>query len=219
MPSYSTLSLHDLLDSFAAPSPIPGGGAAAAMAGATGVSLLLMVAGSPRTQSAASGTRLAEAIERLHAIREALTTLIDRDAEAYQFVLAATRPDAHVDARDSSSGQALGPAMRAATETQLDTLRACRAALAEAVVLATVGAPSARADLGVAIELLGAAGRGAGGTVAANLRRIDEPAYVDVVAAEVARLESEAAEDGERATQTLLSASGLPHRRRGGHPR
>jgi formiminotetrahydrofolate cyclodeaminase len=199
MPPYSALSLRDLLDALASPSPVPGGGAAAALAGATGASLLRMVAGLPRTRASASGVGLAETIDRLDSMRAALTALIDRDAEAYQSVMGATR----FDAADTQSAGAFAAAMRAATETQLDTLRACRGALREAATIATYGAPSAHADIGVAIELLGAAARAAGGTVAANLRAIDEPAYVEQVGAEAARLASEAAAEAERALSSL----------------
>jgi len=42
---YSSLNLKELLDAFASNAPVPGGGSASALAGATGVALLIMVAG------------------------------------------------------------------------------------------------------------------------------------------------------------------------------
>ncbi len=45
MRSYSNFSVRDLLDAFSSTAPAPGGGAAAALTGAIGVSLLLMAAG------------------------------------------------------------------------------------------------------------------------------------------------------------------------------
>jgi formiminotetrahydrofolate cyclodeaminase len=45
---YSHLTLAELLDAFASSQPVPGGGSAAALAGAVGASLLIMVAGLPR---------------------------------------------------------------------------------------------------------------------------------------------------------------------------
>ena len=53
MTSYSTMALPDLLDAFASNEPVPGGGSAAALAGAVGVSLLVMGAGLPKTRTGA----------------------------------------------------------------------------------------------------------------------------------------------------------------------
>jgi formiminotetrahydrofolate cyclodeaminase len=48
MNQYSRLTLAELLDAFASSQPVPGGGSAAALTGAVGASLLIMVAGYPR---------------------------------------------------------------------------------------------------------------------------------------------------------------------------
>ena len=52
-------SATDLLEAFAAATPTPGGGSAAALAGALGASLLRMVAGMPRTRTGAEAERAA----------------------------------------------------------------------------------------------------------------------------------------------------------------
>ena len=44
-------TLRDLLSAFSAPDPTPGGGSAAALASAVGVSLLMMVAGLAKTRN------------------------------------------------------------------------------------------------------------------------------------------------------------------------
>src|SRR6185436_15770884 len=93
MTSYSTMAVEDLLDAFASSEPVPGGGSASALAGALGVSLLMMVAGLPKTRTGApeEAADLSEASSRLRPLREALTALIDRDSEAYEAVVAAYR--------------------------------------------------------------------------------------------------------------------------------
>jgi formiminotetrahydrofolate cyclodeaminase len=81
-------------------------------------------------------------------------------------------------------------ALRGAAEVPLDVMRACQAGLTVAVDLARHGNPSARSDVGVALELLMAALRGAALNVGVNLESIDEPGWVDGVRSEVERLEA-----------------------------
>jgi formiminotetrahydrofolate cyclodeaminase len=50
---YSEFALIDLLDAFASNAPVPGGGSAAALAGALGVSLLIMAASLPKSRTGA----------------------------------------------------------------------------------------------------------------------------------------------------------------------
>ena len=54
----------DLLDAFASPDPTPGGGSAAALAGAIGTSLLAMVAAMPKTKTGTPEAR--EALDATH---------------------------------------------------------------------------------------------------------------------------------------------------------
>ena len=91
--SYSDLVLTDLLDAFSSSDPYPGGGSAAALAGALGVSLLLMAAGVTRTRTGTpeEAADLAEASSRLRPLRDTLTSLVDADSAAYQAVVKAMR--------------------------------------------------------------------------------------------------------------------------------
>src|SRR5688572_18772712 len=69
--------LSGFLDALASAEPTPGGGTAAAIAGAMGVSLLMMVAGltKPRAGAEAEGVALAEARAALAGIRDRLAGL------------------------------------------------------------------------------------------------------------------------------------------------
>src|SRR4051812_41401769 len=84
-------TVRDLLGSFSAPEPTPGGGSASALASALGVSLLLMVAGLEKTRHGSDDDRaaLASASGTLAAIRDELTGAIDADAGAYDRVVSA----------------------------------------------------------------------------------------------------------------------------------
>lgn len=204
MRSYSNYSVRDLLDAFSSTAPAPGGGAAAALTAALGVSLLLMAAGirSSRPGEPADYSELADATDRLRSLRPAIESLVDRDAEAYTSVVAALRMPA-----DSSDRRkaALDSAMRTATDVPLDIMRASRRALREAPVVATHSIRSTHGDVGVAIELLRAAVRSAGVTIDANLPSLKDAEYASAVKTERQRLDAESAADAEKALWMVRS--------------
>src|SRR5689334_21009235 len=86
-------TVQELLDAFSAPTPTPGGGSAAALAGAIAASLLAMVAAMPKTKSGTPEERAAlDALDPiLLKLRAELVDLIDRDAASYDGVVAAYR--------------------------------------------------------------------------------------------------------------------------------
>jgi len=199
--SYSNYSLRDLLDAFASTAPAPGGGSAAALTGATGVSLLLMTAGirAARSPGSQAASELADAIDRLRSLRPVVASLIDRDAESYSHVIAALRmpvTDGDSEARQRESYES---AMRAATDVPLETMRACRRALLEAPVVAAHCTRSTRGDVGVAIELLRAAVRSAGITIDANLGSLRDQEHAGRVRSERQLLERESEADASDA--------------------
>jgi formiminotetrahydrofolate cyclodeaminase len=71
-------------------------------------------------------------------------------------------------------------------------MRACQAGLTAAIDVARHGNPSAKSDVGVALELLIAALKGAELNVLVNLESIDEVGWVDGVKSEVERIEAAA---------------------------
>jgi len=205
--SYSTYTLDALLEAFASNAPVPGGGSASALAGATGVALLIMVASMQKAGTTAS-VELAAAAARLRPLRDALTSLIDRDGDAYTSVIDALRLPKGSDAQAVVQRQAFESAMREATEAPLEVMRMCRLALADALIVAAQGRRSAASDVGVAIELLRAAARGASMNVDTNLPALNDTAYVDRVRTERRQLDVDSAADAERALALLSRPSG-----------
>jgi formiminotetrahydrofolate cyclodeaminase len=205
--AYSNVSLRDLLDAFASTVPAPGGGSGAALTGAIGVSLLLMVAGirAARPTGAPASNELAESTDRLRSLRPVIASLIDRDAEAYSHVITALRTPVTDDASEVRQREAFEAAMRTATEIPLETMRACRRALREAMVVAAHSTRGTRGDVGVAIELLRAAVRGAGITIDANLGSLRDVGYAGRLRSERQQLEEEADADAGRGLSELSS--------------
>lgn len=191
MTHYSQLTLAELLDAFASNQPVPGGGSASALAGAVGTSLLIMVAGLPKTRHGTDEERtaLTAASTRLRPVRDELATLIDKDSDAYTSVLEAFRLPRSNEAEQAARRQAIDAAMRAATEAPLATMRACERAMREAETVAAGGAPSAASDVAVAIELLKTAARGAALNVDTNIASLKDADYAARVSQERRDLE------------------------------
>ena len=159
---YSQFAVIDLLDAFASNAPVPGGGAAAALGGALGVSLLIMASSLPKSRTGApeEAADLAEAGARLRPLRDRLTELIDEDGDAYTAVMSALRLPKTSAADMAERTRALQSAMRGATDGPLDVMRACQQALAGGVVVARNAYRAAASDVAVGIERLAATARG-----------------------------------------------------------
>lgn len=199
------MALADLIDAFSSTDAVPGGGSAAALAGAVGVSLLIMVAGLPKTKTGApeETADLAEASSRLHPLRDALVDLVDRDSEAYRQVLTAFRLPRVSDSEKAARTEAIDRATRAAIDAPLDVMRLSQQALRGAVIVASNGSRKTTSDVGVAVELLGAALRGARLNVDINLAGLRDEAYTARIREEVDELLEDGAEDAERARRAL----------------
>jgi len=199
------MAVADLMDAFASTDAIPGGGSAAALGGALGASLLLMVAGLPKTKTGApeETADLAEAASRLHPLRDSLLDLVERDSDAYRQVLDAFRLPKDSDEEKTARKQAIDRATRVATEAPLNTMRACQQALRGALVVARNGNRRTTSDVGVGVELLLAALRGARLNVEINLSSLEDAAYVARITTEVEELERDASADADAARRAL----------------
>ena len=183
-------SFRDLLDAFSSTDPTPGGGSASAMASAVGASLLMMVAGMPKTRSGAPEEKdeLARAASIVSGLRTRLTAAVDADTAAYDRVVAAYRlPKASAD-EQAARQQAIQAALRAATDVPLDVVRWSAQALEQAVVVARNGYRAAASDIGVAAALLQAGATGARLNVEINVGSVKDAAYVESVRGELQSL-------------------------------
>jgi formiminotetrahydrofolate cyclodeaminase len=186
--------LVDLLAAFRSSAPTPGGGSAAALAGAIGASLVAMVASLPKPRATTDDEilRLRTAGLRAVELAEQLTALIDRDAEAYDQVVGAYRLPKGTDDEKAARGERIQRAMRDAIDTPLDVMRACCEALGHVRVAGELGNPNAASDVDVARELLRAGLRGARQNVEINLGSVKDAEYAARVRSETGRLLEEA---------------------------
>ena len=181
MLDFRTAALEDLLDAFASSEPLPGGGSAAALTGALGVSLLLMVAGMAKTRTGTpeETADLAAAAARLRPIRDELTALVEEDSRAYLDVITAYRAPRSTDEERGRRREGIESAMRTAIDVPLRTMRACERALRDAPVVARFGNPNAATDAAVGARLLVAAIESAGLNVDVNLPAVRDAEFVD----------------------------------------
>ncbi len=188
----TALPVSELLAAFRDPAPTPGGGSAAALSAAVGVSLLAMVAGMGRTRRGDDEDRreLDHASAALRPLADHLERLVDDDAVAYEQVMSAYRLPKGNDEEQLTRRGAVQNALRGAAEVPLDVMRACQAALTVAGSVAQHGNPVAASDIGVAMELIAAASRGAALNVRVNLQSVTDDGWAGGARDELARLEA-----------------------------
>jgi formiminotetrahydrofolate cyclodeaminase len=205
MPRFADQTVTAFLDALAAPEPTPGGGTASAIAGAMGTSLLMMVAGLPRTRANTDAERatLQEARAALVAVRDRLTHLADVDADAFSAVMAAYRLPKATDEDKAARRQAVQRGLGDATESPLNVLRATADAARGARLVAAHGNRSATSDVRVALELLEAAAAGAAANVEINLVSLDDESYRRATAGTVLDLTNQLTEDTAAARAAL----------------
>ena len=205
MTNLTSLTVTDFLAAIRSPDPTPGGGSAAALAGAAGASLLAMVAALPKSRAMTEEdlARLKAAGDRCAAAAAALETLIDRDAEAYDLVMAAYRKSKATDEDKAARSAAIQAALREAIAAPLDVMRSSAAAAEQGVVIAALGNPSASSDAEVGFALLGAGLRGAKLNVEINLSSVKDAGYAATVRREIDELERALAHETTAARRAL----------------
>jgi len=180
-----------LLDAVAAPSPTPGGGSVAALAGALAASLGEMVAGLSRKKKslAANADALSEAISELRATGARLAAAADRDADSYDAIVAASKLPKETREQQTGRDAAVQHATRVAAEVPLEVAEAAVALYERLVQLEPITAPSMISDLRVARAMALAGARGALENVAINLASINDAEFVGRTQRKAAALE------------------------------
>jgi formiminotetrahydrofolate cyclodeaminase len=170
--SLLALSAEALLDRLAATDPTPGGGSAAAWAGATGAALVCMVAGMDKTRTGAPEER--ERLRSVHARASAagsrLRALVDEDTSAYDAVMAAYRMPKATDEEKAARKPVIAAALARATAVPQETAERCAEVLAASAEAAADGNPNALSDARTAGALAWAGLAGAVENVTINTK-------------------------------------------------
>lgn len=157
------LTVAGLVARLATRDPVPGGGSAAAMAGALGAALLQMVVelSVGRTDGTEHETTLAEIRGAAAGLQSELLRLVETDAAAYGAVVKARRLAKGTELERQARQVQIDGAVREAVRAPLTTAQRASDLIEQALRLAPIANRSAISDIGVAAELAAAALRSA----------------------------------------------------------
>jgi len=169
-------SLGSFVASVAAPTPAPGGGTVAALAGVLGAALAQMVAGLTigKKKYAAVENEMKEIALQAAALVNELTGLMKRDADAYTAVMAAYKLPGDNESDAAIKRRTVDAALVGAAAVPLETARACVRVLELAAAVAARGNTNAVSDAGVAALLAEAACKGAVYNVRINVSAMED---------------------------------------------
>ena len=182
------------LRDLASDDPTPGGGAVAALSGATGAALISMVCnltiGKQGYEDAQE--RMGWMLEEAEAARTELLDLADRDATAFDGVMAAFKMPKETDAERAVRSQAIQEGYSAAAEVPLDIARRAAELMELAREVTEIGNASAASDGACAAQALSAAVWSATYNVEINAAALKDPAKAQTLRDEVSALRAHA---------------------------
>lgn len=190
------MTLEQFHDELASASPAPGGGSAAAMAGALGAALVAMVArltiGRKTYQDVSA--EFENLLPRADALRAELLQLMVHDADAYRRVMDAYQLPKDTDAAKTARADAIQSALQHAANVPLRVAQACAEILEMAQRAAARGNKNAASDAGAGALMAEAGLRAALLNVEINLGLIQDERFVARLRAEIQPLEQRAAQ-------------------------
>jgi len=213
MKSFSDGTLAQFLEELGSSAPVPGGGSAAAIAGAMGAALCLMtgrlsLSGKSRNNTPEEKAELERQAARLGELVGSLSRAADEDAASFDEVMKAMRLPRESDEQKRTRSAAIQAAYRVAARLPLHTAWLSAEALSISKVIVSLINPNALSDVGTGAALLAAAMDGASLNVRINLSSIKDPAFVDELSQELSAQRKRALEAREGVV-TFLAGQGL----------
>jgi glutamate formiminotransferase/formiminotetrahydrofolate cyclodeaminase len=200
------------LDELASAAPTPGGGSAAAYAGAMAAALVAMVARLTigRKRYADVDARMQSVLEQAEVLRSALSEAVQRDAEAFEAYMAALKLLKETPEEAAWRTQAIQQATLNAAQVPLEAARKAVAVMDLALQVATYGNINAITDGGSGAALARAALTSAGWNVQINcLSLAGNPSCAGMLA-ELRQLEARAADLEAQILEQLRQRGNLP---------
>ncbi len=198
-------SVWAFLDALASGAPTPGGGGAAAVAGAMGAALISMVCNLTigRQRYADVQDEMHALLDRSETLRAELQQLAEEDVDAFKRLSAAYKLPRVTEADIAIRRDAIQVALRQATDVPIRIAHAAAAIIPLCPPVAERGNQAAVSDVGVAVSLSHAAVQSALLNVDINLRTLEDAIYVQHVRADIERLTGGLSEEAERITRLV----------------
>ena len=164
------------IDDLASAAPTPGGGGAAAFAGALSAALASMVGNLTvgKKTYADVEDEVRGSLERLERLRAHLVALVDEDARAFEPLSAAYRMPTSTDQERAAKHDAMQAALAEACEVPLEIMRTTSAVVDEVDFLAHKGSRLARSDAGAAAAFARASVEGASLNILINAASMED---------------------------------------------
>ena len=145
------MKITEFLDVLASNAPAPGGGAAAAIAGAMGAGLGSMVANLTIGKEGYEEVQdfFKEKLLRTEVLRAKLTELVDLDANAFSGVIKAFGLPKGTEEEKAARSATVLAEYKVATEVPMETCKACREIIDHLIDMGTKGNKNALSDIAV----------------------------------------------------------------------
>jgi len=203
---------NNFIDELAAGTPVPGGGSAAAYAGAMGAALVAMVArltlGKPKYEKVEG--QIQGILSEVEILREVLTAAVDADSAAFNAVIAAYRLPKDTSEANALRLESIQEATLEAAQVPFETARKSLRVLQLAVQIAALGNTNAITDAGTAAALAQAAIEGAGYNVRVNILGLKDSGTAKKLLKELESVEMRASQFIAQLKGILKDRGGLP---------
>jgi glutamate formiminotransferase / formiminotetrahydrofolate cyclodeaminase len=196
-------TLRAFSDELSADTPVPGGGSAAAYAGAMGAALAAMVARIAAKKDEAEELRAF--IEETDNLRADFLRLVDDDSAAYARVAEAMKLPRTTDPEKKERQERLQAALLAASRVPLEVAKTSRRLLDACERGLALSSPMTASDIGVGALMGEAALRGAALNVMINLASVKDAAQVKVLSEDLDRAVDGTDEQRRRITDFVES--------------
>jgi glutamate formiminotransferase/formiminotetrahydrofolate cyclodeaminase len=199
------MTVEELLGELSSDSPAPGGGSAAALAGAIAASLCEMVSRLTlgREKYRDTWPELEGAGTEARLLGARLRRLVDEDSAAFESVIAARRLSKSTEEEKAERDTAVQSAVSRAAHAPLSTLESLAALSSVALLAVEKGNPGCITDAGTAGEMIAAGARAASWNVRVNLPGLRDITARNRLAADSAAALATVAQTVERIRATV----------------